>query len=64
MCLNVFFIKLQVLDLQLYLKKTSAQAFFRKFCEMFQNTYFVYDYRMLYKIGVLKNLAKLMAKVI
>ena len=44
------------------LKRDPAQVFSREFCEIFYNIYFVYDYRMSYKIGVLKNFAKFTAK--
>ena len=38
-------------------KIDSSTGAFREFCEIFENIYFVYDYRALHEISVLKNLA-------
>ena len=48
LCWSSFLIKLQVWGLQLYQKETSAQVFSSEFCEIFNNTYFVYYYLSVY----------------
>ena len=46
------------------LLKTDSSTGAREFCEIFQDTYFVFDYRMSCKKDVLKNPAKFTAKFI
>ena len=54
--------KKKVWDLQLYEKETPAPVFSREFYNIFQNTYFVFDYRLLCKKDVLKNPTKFTTK--
>ena len=51
-------IKLQVSDLQLYLKRDSVQVFFGKSCEVFNSTYFIEQFRETASVRQLQSFTK------